>query len=339
MATNTAMTTNTAMRLQNLVYFPQNNPGNTIEVKYSGVLLTDVLNGNPQGDPDNGNIPRINFDDERVDVTDSGFKRRFRDHVEDLYGSIPGMNIWVSRGVILEDEIMTSRREAGFHAEPTSENLEEGAETKGKTKGKGKERAKSADEVKDTGKVMLRRNWDYRVFGGVASIGANAGKAKGAAQIMHTKSVSPAQIVSDTITRVCISDRKRSEKMNGANQDMGTKHYVRYALLKTNFFISPQESEKNGMTYADFDILVESMLYAPSSQWSGCSAGTRQCRGLIIFKHSTRTGEISDLSHLVRCRLKDPSKRYPLGFDDYIIEIDDPPPGVEVLIFLDPRKS
>jgi CRISPR-associated protein Csd2 len=287
------------------------------------LFLMDVEDGNPQGDPDNSNTPRVDQDGHAI-ITDSGIKRRVRDYVEAVHGGKEGLGIWMRRGVILGDAIESAREEAGLAAAVLDEKSK-----------KKVAKAKGADEVEATKSVMLRSNFDVRTFGGLMAYGPGAGKVRGPVQMFIARSVDRVDIESIGITRTSGSNKEDAE------QTMGTRHMVRYSLFRCPFAVNPFDARKSGFTYQDFDVLVEALVSMPDSFWSGCSSGRRTCRGLVLFRHEGEHGlgraRAADLQDLVKIE-KVTEAEVPSGYGDYKVTIGKTPEGVEAIVIVDPSK-
>lgn len=310
-------------------YFPGRDPDEVVSVRYDILWMMDILKGNPQGDPDDGNAPRADADGNLL-ITDAGAKRCIRDYVSATRTGDPRYGIWVERGAVLEDNIAKARKEAG---------LPEWKRGKGKGKGNGKT---SREDVILTRERMLKTNWDFKMFGGVASIGANAGTVRGAVQVFMSTSYHSAEVRDLPMVRVATSDNERSEIQGGLNQDMGAnRRYVDYGLFPIWSYVSPFEAKRNGVTYGDLNLYVESMIYGPPEFWSGISRGRRETRGLILFEHDGPLGLASPdlLRRLVKAELRNPEAEEPRSWDDYVVQVEEPPRGVRAIIVVDPTTA
>jgi CRISPR-associated protein Csd2 len=312
---------NAVVKTKALKFFPNMDPEAVVETRFDGVFLMDVEDGNPQGDPDNSNNPRVDQDGFAI-ITDSGIKRRIRDYVESVRGSEQGLGIWMRRGVILGDAIEEAREKAGLAAAVSDE----------KEKGKKKiAKAKGTDEIEATKSVMLRDHFDVRAFGGLMAYGPGAGKVRGPVQMFIARSVDPVDVDSIGITRTSGSNKEDAE------QTMGTRHMIRYSLFRCPFAINPFDAKKSGFTYRDFDLFLEALVSVPDSFWSGCSSGRRTCRGLVLFQHDGALGRArsADLQDLVSIE-KNPDVERPSSYNDYSVTIGEAPEGVEVLTVVNP---
>lgn len=323
------MATNTAQAKRVLNFFPGRSADEVVALRYDGCLLMDVEDGLPQGDPDAGNAARKDSDGHVV-ITNSGFNRRVRDYVLHVYPGVPGMGIWMKRGAILSDGIDEARAKAGLAEVAPDVKKDKGGNTVSKKAGK----AKATDEVEATKAVMLRDNFDVRTFGGVMTSGPGAGKARGAVQMFLARSVDQVDLEQIAITRTSGSGKGDKE------QTMGTRHSVRYALMRCPFAISPFDAKSSGFTYGDLDVFVEAMIGMIELFWSGCSSGRRTCRGFVLFEHESPLGRAraTDLHSLLKIEKKDGVDQ-PSSYGDYNVSLGKTPEGVKAIVLVDPTTK
>jgi len=307
--------------------------------RYDFVLLFDVANGNPNGDPDAGNLPRLDPETNHGLVSDVSLKRKVRNYVEMARGGTPGFNIYVQEGAILNEK----HREAYKDLRPNDEKVAKEA----KLNPKGDEEAKAL-----TG-FMCANFFDVRTFGAVMSTGINCGQVRGPVQVTFAQSVEPIVPQEISITRMAATNeaekKQRAEGDDGNdrtdNRTMGRKHIVPYGLYRAHGFISAKLAERTGFSDADLDLLLEALATMFEHDRSA-ARGEMASRKLLVFKHDCALGNAP--AHALFERVKigraiDGEFReidrtldnYPPArkFSDYSVKIDrtDLPSGVELI--------
>lgn len=244
-----------------------------IENRYEFVYLFDVENGNPNGDPDAGNMPRIDPETNHGIVTDVSLKRKVRNYVDMKHGNEPPNRIYIREKAILNN----------FHKE-AYEGIGSDLSEKDNKKRKG-----SGDEVEKARKWMCRNFFDVRTFGAVMSTGINCGQVRGPVQINFAKSVEPILPLEISITRMAVATEKEAEKQQGDNRTMGRKHVVPYALYRTEGYVSAFLA--NGTEFGENDLALfwEALMNMFEHDHSA-SHGKMSARKLIVFKHQTALG-------------------------------------------------
>lgn len=285
--------------------------------RYDVVLLFDVKDGNPNGDPDAGNLPRIDPETGQGLVTDVCLKRKIRNYVELTRKNADGDAIFIREKAILNRAIEEALEAAGVQ-------LEDGK--KGKKKKSGE-----ADAVDKGRAEMCRRYFDVRTFGAVMSTGANAGQVRGPVQLTFARSVDPIVALEHSITRMAVATEAEAEKQDGDNRTMGRKTTVPYGLYVGYLFVSPMLAAQTGFSEKDLEILWES-LSNMFEQDRSAARGLMSLRKMVRFRHASELGNAPShsLFDLVQVSRKDPA-RPARSFDDYAVTIGKPPAGVEVL--------
>ena len=192
--------------------------------RYDFVLLFDVKDGNPNGDPDAGNLPRIDAETGHGLVTDVCIKRKIRNYVGLVKEEQPPYEIYVKEKAILNKQ--HERAYIGIGAEDM-------------LKGDDKKR-KGGDKVDEAKAWMCRNFFDVRTFGAVMSTGVNCGQVRGPVQLTFARSVTPIIALEHSITRMAVATQKEAQDQGGENRTMGRKNTVPYALYRGYGFISPQ---------------------------------------------------------------------------------------------------
>jgi CRISPR-associated protein Csd2 len=280
-----------------------------IQNRYDFVLLFDVKDGNPNGDPDAGNLPRIDPETGHGLVTDVCLKRKVRNYVQLVNGAKGGCDIFIKEKAILNNLI---------------DQAHEQEEVKAKEKGEKTEAARQH---------MCRTYFDVRTFGAVMSTGKNAGQVRGPAQLTFSRSIEPIVPLEHSITRMAVATEAEAEKQQGDNRTMGRKFTVPYALYRCYGFISAHLAEQTGFSEGDLKLFWEALTNMFEHDRSA-ARGQMATRRLIVFKHDSKMGNAP--AH----KLFDSVKVEPLNrdagparsFTDYVVNLDDAslPRGVTI---------
>ena len=274
--------------------------------RYDFVMLFDVENGNPNGDPDAGNAPRVDAESGYGYVTDVCLKRKIRNYVELVKEGDPGYNI-----LIKPDRALNAKFTAAYEAEGL------------KTKNKGK----NPDDVKKAREYMCRNYFDVRAFGAVMSTGDDpCGIVRGPVQINFARSISPVSIQDVTITRQARTTEERTET---GETEMGRKSVIPYALYRAEGYISAALANKStGLTEEDVELLWTAIINMFENDHSA-ARGKMCMRKLIIFKHESVLGNCP--SHILfdKVHVQEKEEKVLRSYDDYEIRVDeDMPEGV-----------
>ena len=285
-----------------------------IQNRYEFVYLFDVENGNPNGDPDAGNMPRIDPETNYGLVTDVCLKRKIRNYAELLKGNEAPFEIYVREKAIL-NQIHTRAHQAI--------GVEDTPETK-KRKGSGEEVAKARA-------WMCKNFYDVRTFGAVMSTGVNCGQVRGPVQINFARSIDPIVPTEITITRMAVATEKEAEQQSGDNRTMGRKHIVPYALYRCEGYVSASLAAQTGFSGDDLSLLWEALANMFDHDHSA-ARGKMSARKLIVFRHDSKIGNAPahKLFDLVTVRRKAADDQPPRSFSDYEVVIagESLPPGV-----------
>ncbi|MEZ6128333.1 MAG: type I-C CRISPR-associated protein Cas7/Csd2 [Planctomycetaceae bacterium] len=283
---------------------------NAIDRRYEFVLLFDVRNGNPNGDPDAGNAPRVDPETGHGLVSDVCLKRKIRNFItlaKNTNGNPdPGFDIYVR-----EKAILNQQHERGYQAL--------GIDPKAK-QGKLKEGESPAEER--VRRWMCQTFFDVRMFGAVMSTGVNAGQVRGPVQIAFARSISPIVSLEQSITRMAVTTEKESEKQSGGNRTMGRKEIVPYALYRAHGFISPHLAEQTGFSDVDLELLWAALEQMFEHDHSAARGEMGTCR-LFIFEHDSKLGNAParKLFDAITVTQKDDGKP-PRSFDDYEVAVN-----------------
>lgn len=279
-----------------------------IENRYDFVLLFDVQDGNPNGDPDAGNLPRVDPETGHGLVTDVCIKRKVRNFVQ-LSAPGDGYDIFIKEKAVLNSMIDAAHEEERV-----------------KTKEKG-EKTEAARQY------MCEKYFDVRTFGAVMSTGKNAGQVRGPVQLTFSRSVDPIVQLEHSITRMAVATEAEAEKQQGDNRTMGRKFTVPYALYRGHGFISAPLAKQTGFTGEDLSLLW-SALSTMFEHDRSAARGFMNTRALIVFRHDSAMGNAPahSLFDRVTIRKKDDNS-IPRSFADYEVSVngDELPAGVSIV--------
>ncbi len=281
-----------------------------IKNRYEFVMLFDVENGNPNGDPDAGNQPRIDPETGLGLVTDVCLKRKIRNYVELVKEGVPGYNILVK-----SDRSLNSKFTEAYE----SENLAKGK--KGENK----------DDVLKAQKYMCRNYFDVRTFGAVMSTGNDqCGTVRGPVQLNFARSIDPVYYQDITITRQA---KTTEDRQKTSNTEMGKKSIVYYGLYRAEGYVSASLAQKvTGFSEDDLELLWEAVINMFENDRSA-ARGKMCMRKLFIFKHDSVLGNAP--AHILLDKIsveKNDGITVPRSFSDYTISVDRTvPDGVELI--------
>lgn len=288
-----------------------------IKNRYDFMLVFDVKDGNPNGDPDAGNLPRVDAETGDGLVTDVCLKRKVRNYVQLTKGDQPGYDIFIKEKAVLNSEIEKVYEEIGVKVE----------------KEKGKVKPVSGENVAKGRSRMCEKFFDIRTFGAVMSTGANAGQVRGPVQMTFARSVDPIVTLEHSITRMAVATEAEAEKQSGDNRTMGRKNTVPYGLYVAYGFVSPALARQTGFSDEDLEVLWNALVNMFEHDHSA-ARGLMSTQKLIVFKHDSALGNAPShrLFDLVKIEKKN-CERVARKFADYDVEIEREtlPTGVEVI--------
>ncbi|MGV8803826.1 MAG: type I-C CRISPR-associated protein Cas7/Csd2 [Polaromonas sp.] len=308
--------------------------------RYDFVLIFDVKDGNPNGDPDAGNMPRMDAESGHGLVTDVSIKRKVRNFVglvkeQDQREPESGENrfeIYVREKAVLNRQhqrayaaLKLDAGEASAEEQPQAEFALEEADAKpdAKKKKPAKEKRKgSADDVNRARQWMCQNFFDVRTFGAVMSLGTNCGQVRGPVQLTFSRSVEPIVALEHSITRMAVATEGEEEKQQGDNRTMGRKHTVPYGVYVAHGFVSSFLAKQTGFDDADLELLFQSLEQMFEHDRSA-ARGEMATRGLYVFKHDGELGNAP--AHALFDRLKVKPKEegaVTRSFDGYEVTFD-----------------
>ena len=288
------------------------------ERRHDFVFLYDVSDGNPNGDPDAGNLPRVDPETMQGLVTDVAIKRKIRDWVDATRGEQERFKIYVqNKGFALNDLHQRAYTALGIKSSGTKQKR---------------------DDVNKTRDWMCDNFYDIRTFGAVMSTEVNAGQVRGPVQLTFSRSFDQIVPLDVAITRVAITRAQDVETVvsesgkgeGGKSTEMGRKSIVPYALYRGYGFVNPHFATQTGFSSEDLGILWEALTLMWDLDRSA-SRGRVALRGLYVFSHESRYGNVPahTLQERIDAHLK-PGIVTPRKFSDYAVSVDDAdlPPSV-----------
>ena len=296
--------------------------------RYDFMLVFDVKDGNPNGDPDAGNLPRVDAETGEGLVTDVCLKRKVRNFVQLTKGADAGYDIFVKEKAILNKEIEKAYAELAIDLAKAPADAADGKKRNKEGQGQGGEVAQARDKMCET-------YFDIRTFGAVMSTGANAGQVRGPVQLTFARSVDPVVTLEHSITRMAVATEAEAEKQSGDNRTMGRKNTVPYGLYVAYGFVSPALAAQTGFSEEDLDVLWSALVNMFEHDHSA-ARGMMATQKLIVFKHDTALGNAPShsLFDLVKITRKD-EVSVPRKFADYNLSVPgetELPAGVNVEI-------
>lgn len=238
--------------------------------RYDFVLLFDVKDGNPNGDPDAGNLPRLDAETGHGLVTDVALKRKVRNYVGLVKGEQPPYEIYVK-----EKAILNKTHERAYVAIGAQDALNEDKKRKG-----------GGDTVSKARDWMCANFYDVRTFGAVMSTGVNCGQVRGPVQLTFARSVDPIIAQEHAITRMAVATEEEAKKQEGDNRTMGRKHTVPYGLYVAHGFVSAFLAKQTGFSEEDLNLLWQAFSQMFDHDRSA-ARGEMATRGLYVFKHES----------------------------------------------------
>ncbi|MGO4917111.1 type I-C CRISPR-associated protein Cas7/Csd2 [Pseudogemmobacter sp. W21_MBD1_M6] len=291
--------------------------------RYDFVLFFDVENGNPNGDPDAGNLPRMDPETSQGLVTDVSLKRKLRNYVAEAKGDTPGHAIYMQDGAVLNRQHALAYDAAGLKSES-------------------KKKPKKVEDAEAITAWMCANFWDIRTFGAVMTTEVNAGQVRGPVQLTFARSVEPIMPLEVSITRSSVTNEKDVEK----ERTMGRKHLVPYGLYRAHGFINANLAGRTGFSEDDLGLLWDGFRDMFEHDRSA-ARGMMAARRLIAFRHDSALGnaQAHKLFDRVTVQRAHKGDTLPIGddrthnwpvaraFTDYAIRLDetDLPEGITIV--------
>ncbi len=295
--------------------------------RHDFVLLFEVTDGNPNGDPDAGNMPRVDPETMHGLVTDVCLKRKVRNYValtKQGTGGKPadGYGIFVEEKGVLNRQIAAAYQQLNIDLTAPPVDAANGKARKTKEIGQG-------SEVESARQQLCRTKFDVRMFGAVMSTGANAGQVRGPLQMTFARSESPIVPLDVSITRMAVATEREAEAQGGDNRTIGRKALIPYGLYRGHGFFSAPFARQTGVTPADLQVFWEALM----GMWDhdhSAARGLMSCRGLYVFSHENFLGNAPahQLFERLELRLRD-GVPTPRRYADYVVTLNrDMPQGV-----------
>ena len=294
---------------------------NIIDHRYDFVLLFDVINGNPNGDPDAGNAPRIDPETGHGLVSDVCLKRKIRNFVNlakaDATTGQPeqGYDIYVKHQGVLNVQHQRAYDALGLDAKDK------------KAAGDSQEKARS---------WMCQTFFDVRMFGAVMSTDINCGQVRGPVQFAFARSVDPITSLEQSITRKAVTTEREAqqqiEKHGQVTGTMGRKEIIPYALYQAHGFISPHLAADTGFSKADLELLWQALNVMFEHDRSA-TRGEMASRKLVVFEHESKLGNASAHALFERVTIDRKDRSKPArAFSDYEVAVNNEelPSGVTI---------
>ena len=259
------------------------------------VYIFDVQDGNPNGDPDAGNLPRVDAETGMGLVTDVCLKRKVRNYVQTAKEQANGYDIFIKEKAVLNTLIDKAHDDSEVKA---AKNKTEAARM-----------------------FMCKNYYDIRTFGAVMSTGKNAGQVRGAIQLTFARSVDTIATAEHSITRMAVATEKEAEKQGGDNRTMGRKATVPYGLYVCHGFVSANLAQQTGFSEEDLELFWDALKNMFDVDRSA-ARGLMSAQKLIVFKHDSPLGNAPANKLFDLVKVKKVCDGAPRSFSDYTVTID-----------------
>ena len=259
------------------------------------VYIFDVQDGNPNGDPDAGNLPRVDAETGMGLVTDVCLKRKVRNYVQTAKGQADGYDIFIKEKAVLNTLIDKAHDDS--------------------------EVTDAKDKTEAARMYMCKNYYDIRTFGAVMSTGKNAGQVRGAIQLTFARSADTIATAEHSITRMAVATEKEAEKQGGDNRTMGRKATVPYGLYVCHGFISANLAQQTGFSEEDLQLFWDALKNMFDVDRSA-ARGLMSAQKLIVFKHDSVLGNAPANKLFDLVKVKKVCDGAPRSFSDYTVTID-----------------
>ncbi|HXK98225.1 MAG TPA: type I-C CRISPR-associated protein Cas7/Csd2 [Limnochordia bacterium] len=297
-----------------------------VKNRYDFILFFDVKDGNPNGDPDAGNLPRVDAETGHGLVTDVCLKRKVRNYVLFKKEDHSPYKIFIKEKSILNQTIQQAYDSLGINLQEPPQDPKDGNKRNKKGQGQG-------SEVDRAREFLCKNYYDIRTFGAVLSTGANAGQVRGPVQLTFARSIDPVVALEHSITRMAVTTEEEAKEQGGDNRTMGRKFTVPYGLYQAYGFVSAPLAQQTQFNEDDLELLWESLVNMFELDRSA-ARGLMGMRKLIIFKHESHLGNahVQQLFETVTVKRKDETKAA-RSFSDYEVAIakEKIPAGVSLI--------
>ena len=266
-----------------------------IQNRYEFMYYVSCTNCNPNGDPDAGNLPRVDAETGMGLVTDVCLKRKVRNYVQVSKDLSDGYDIFIKEKAVLNSEIDKAHDDEDVK--------------------------KAKDKTAAARLFMCKNYYDIRTFGAVMSTGKNAGQVRGPIQFTFARSIDPIATAEHSITRMAVATEKEAEKQNGDNRTMGRKATVPYGLYVCHGFISASLAKQTGFSEEDLELFFEALKNMFDVDRSA-ARGLMSAQKLIVFRHDSVLGNAPANKLFDLVKIKKNTEAAPRSFSDYVVSID-----------------
>lgn len=268
---------------------------NELKNRIDFVYIFDVQDGNPNGDPDAGNLPRVDAETGMGIVTDVCIKRKVRNYVQVAKGLANGYDIFVKEKAVLNNEIDKAHDDAKVKA--------------------------AQNKIAAARQYMCEHYYDIRTFDAVMSTGKNAGQVRGPIQLTFARSVNPVATSEHSITRIAVATPKEAESQNGENHTMGRKATIPYGLYVCHGFISANLAQQTGFTEDDLALFFDALKNMFDLDRSA-ARGLMSAQKLIVFRHASELGNAPANKLFDLVKVEKTTNDVPRSFKDYAVSIN-----------------
>ncbi|HCW90194.1 MAG TPA: type I-C CRISPR-associated protein Cas7/Csd2 [Marinobacter sp.] len=285
--------------------------------RYEFVYLFDVKDGNPNGDPDAGNLPRVDAETGQGLVTDVCLKRKVRNYVGMVKEETPPFEIYIKEKAVLNKNNLRAY-----------EALE--------LKHESKKLPKKEGDARKVTQWMCQNFFDIRTFGAVMSTDVNTGQVRGPVQMNFARSVEPVVSAEHSITRMAVTTEKEAEAQSGDNRTMGRKFTIPYGLYRCHGFISANLAKQTGFSEEDLELFWDALVNMFDHDRSASRGEMSPC-ALLVFKHASALGNAPARKLFELVEVKRKSEGPARDFSDYEVTVneDQLPDGVELIKYLE----
>ena len=259
------------------------------------VYIFDVRDGNPNGDPDAGNLPRVDAETGMGLVTDVCLKRKVRNYVQTAKGLSDGYDIFIKEKAVLNTLIDKAHDDSEVKA--------------------------AKDKTEAARMYMCKNYYDIRTFGAMMSTGKNAGQVRGAIQLTFARSVDTIATAEHSITRMAVATEREAEKQGGDNRTMGRKATVPYGLYVCHGFVSANLAKQTGFSEEDLELFWDALKNMFDVDRSA-ARGLMSAQKLIVFKHDSVLGNAPANKLFDLVKVEKVCDGAPRSFGDYTVTID-----------------
>ena len=259
------------------------------------VYIFDVQDGNPNGDPDAGNLPRVDAETGMGLVTDVCLKRKVRNYVQTAKGQTDGYDIFIKEKAVLNNLIKIAYDDTEVRT--------------------------ANDTTEAARQFMCKKYFDIRTFGAVMATGKNAGQVRGAIQLTFARSVDSIATAEHSITRMAVTTDEESKKQSGGNRTMGRKATVPYGLYVCHGFISANLTQQTGFSEEDLQLFWDALKNMFDFDRSA-ARGLMSAQKLIVFKHDSPLGNAPANKLFDLVKVEKVCDGAPRSFHDYVVSVD-----------------